>query len=61
MPKAFEMPFFVRLIGGCPSDKGDRGAVKGFALKEDAETDAAERDERAIGWGLKARYEVVAS
>ena len=61
MPKAFEMPFFVRLIGSCPSDEGDRGAVKGFESEADAKADAAERDERAIGWGLKARYEVVAS
>lgn len=53
IPKAKNMPF--QLVGP------DKGLIAGFDTEAEANADAAERNGRAAGMGLKARYAIVAN
>ena len=54
-------PFFVRQAG-LPSYIDDGlGAITGYDLKEQADTNCAERNTKAEKMGVKARYEVIAN
>lgn len=61
MPKGVQdKPFFVRQAGLVYGEEG-KGAITGYEEKEQADTNCAERNNKAKAMGIDARYEVVAN